>query len=103
MYRIFTLLIISHSLTDWPPGSVCLKPHIPCLHSSFPGVSCIPHTCAHTCHPVTSHSKFYERLSELRDYHKRFPAYDISTAEDDSELIREEPKVVFTGEEANGR
>jgi splicing factor 3A subunit 3 len=48
-------------------------------------------------------SKFYDRLKELREYHKRFPVYDISTTEDDSELIQEEPKVVFTGEEASGR
>lgn len=48
-------------------------------------------------------SKFYDRLKELREYHKRFPVYDISAAEDDSDLIKEEPKVVFTGEEANGR
>jgi hypothetical protein len=29
--------------------------------------------------------------------------YDISSTEDDSELVKEEPKVVFTGEEASGR
>jgi hypothetical protein len=29
--------------------------------------------------------------------------HDISNPEDDSEMLQEEPKVVFTGEEANGR
>jgi hypothetical protein len=47
--------------------------------------------------------KFYDRLKELREYHKRFPVHDISNPEDDSEMLQEEPKVVFTGEEANGR
>lgn len=53
--------------------------------------------------PTAVYAKFYDRLKELREYHKRFPVYDISTGEDDSALIKEEPKVVFTGEEANGR
>lgn len=48
-------------------------------------------------------SKFYDRLKELREYHKRFPVYDISTAEDDSALLKEEPKVEFSGEEGMGR
>lgn len=48
-------------------------------------------------------SKFYDRLKELREYHKRFPVYDISSAEDDSGLLKEEPRVEFSGEEGMGR
>jgi splicing factor 3A subunit 3 len=48
-------------------------------------------------------SKFYDRLKELREYHKRFPVYDISAAEDDSSMLKEEPKLDFSGEEGLGR
>lgn len=48
-------------------------------------------------------SKFYDRLKELREYHKRFPVYDISAAEDDSGLLKDEPRVEFSGEEGMGR
>eukprot|EP00879_Flechtneria_rotunda_P023696 GHRR01025085.1.p1 GENE.GHRR01025085.1~~GHRR01025085.1.p1 ORF type:complete len:178 (-),score=45.34 GHRR01025085.1:701-1234(-) len=47
--------------------------------------------------------KFYDRLKELREYHKRFPVYDISVAEDDTALLKEEPQVEFSGEETLGR
>jgi hypothetical protein len=48
-------------------------------------------------------SKFYDRLKELREYHKRFPVYDISAAEEDSSMLTEEPKLDFSGEEGLGR
>lgn len=72
------------------PLPICHHPQTLLLPALNPAAAC-PKPC----------SKFYDRLKELREYHKRFPVYDISTGEDDSELIKEEPKVVFTGEEAN--
>jgi hypothetical protein len=54
-------------------------------------------------HFVLHCSKFYDRLKELREYHKRFPVYDISAAEDDSSMLNEEPKLDFSGEEGLGR
>eukprot|EP00878_Enallax_costatus_P015542 GHUV01016279.1.p1 GENE.GHUV01016279.1~~GHUV01016279.1.p1 ORF type:complete len:477 (+),score=184.94 GHUV01016279.1:401-1831(+) len=53
--------------------------------------------------PTAVYSKFYDRLKELREYHKRFPVFDITMAEDDSALLKEEPKVEFSGEEGMGR
>lgn len=49
------------------------------------------------------YSKFYDRLKEIRDYHKRFPVMDITEGEDDSDMLKEEPHVEFSGEEGKGR
>jgi splicing factor 3A subunit 3 len=48
-------------------------------------------------------SKFYDRLKDVRDYHKKYPVTDIMEAEDDSGMIKEEPHVDFSGEEGVGR
>lgn len=51
----------------------------------------------------TVYSKFYDRLKEVRDYHRRFPNMEITEAEDDEELLKEEPYIEFTGEEGFGK
>ncbi|XP_062217876.1 splicing factor SF3a60 homolog [Phragmites australis] len=49
-------------------------------------------------------SKYYERLKEIRDYHRRnASARFVSTTGDYEELLKEEPVIEFTGEEAFGR
>ncbi|CAL4948136.1 unnamed protein product [Urochloa decumbens] len=49
-------------------------------------------------------NKYYERLKEIRDYHRRNPsACFVSTTDDYEELLKEEPVIEFTGEEAFGR
>ncbi|GFR50687.1 hypothetical protein Agub_g12939 [Astrephomene gubernaculifera] len=48
-------------------------------------------------------SKFYDRLKEIREYHRKFPTHDLTEAEDDTPLLKEEPHVDFTGEEGLGR
>ncbi|CAN6332746.1 unnamed protein product [Urochloa humidicola] len=49
-------------------------------------------------------NKYYERLKEIRDYHRRNPsARFVSTTDDYEELLKEEPVIEFTGEEAFGR
>ncbi|CAL4974706.1 unnamed protein product [Urochloa decumbens] len=45
-------------------------------------------------------NKYYERLKEIRDYHRRNPsARFISTTDDYEELLKEEPVIEFTGED----
>uniref|UniRef100_A0A0D9VY87 Matrin-type domain-containing protein n=1 Tax=Leersia perrieri TaxID=77586 RepID=A0A0D9VY87_9ORYZ len=47
---------------------------------------------------------FYDRLKEIRDYHRRNPSARFVSANDDfEELLKEEPTIEFTGEEAFGR
>lgn len=46
---------------------------------------------------------FYERLNEIRDYHRRYPSNDVTEAEDDEEALKYEPPVEFSGEEAYGK
>lgn len=53
--------------------------------------------------PLHPGSKYYERLKELRQYHQRFPVYDVTGAEDDAALLKEEPRLEFSGEEGLGR
>jgi hypothetical protein len=59
--------------------------------------------------PCRAGSKFYERLKELRDYHKRFPVYDVALGGDgDAEAAAaaaaaEAPQIPFSGEEGFGR
>lgn len=48
-------------------------------------------------------TNFYDRLKEVRDYHRRFSSDDLTGPEDDTALIGAEPQVPFSGEEANGR
>lgn len=49
-------------------------------------------------------NKFYDRLKEIRDYHRRNPsARFVSTTDDYEELLKEEPTIEFSGEEAFGR
>lgn len=49
-------------------------------------------------------SVFYDRLKEIREYHRRHPnAKVIDAGDDPEELLKEEPWVDFSGEEANGR
>eukprot|EP00798_Chlamydomonas_sp_ICE-L_P018774 gene18774-25310_t len=46
---------------------------------------------------------FYDRLKEVRDYHRRFPSNDVTEAENDEAALKQEPHVEFTGEEGLGR
>jgi len=46
---------------------------------------------------------FYDRLKEVRDYYRRFPSTDVTEAESDEHLLKEEPPMEFTGEEGLGR
>ncbi|KAK9292592.1 hypothetical protein L1049_020566 [Liquidambar formosana] len=49
-------------------------------------------------------SAFYDRLKEIREYHRRHPAAKVVDAgEDFEELLKEEPRIEFSGEEASGR
>ncbi|XP_066345213.1 splicing factor SF3a60 homolog [Miscanthus floridulus] len=49
-------------------------------------------------------SKYYERLKEIREYHRRnLSARFVSTTDDYEELLKEEPVIEFTGEETFGR
>lgn len=49
-------------------------------------------------------SSFYDRLKEIRDYHRRHPgARAVDPGENPEELIKEEPWIEFSGEEAYGR
>ncbi|KAF3334980.1 Splicing factor 3A subunit 3 [Carex littledalei] len=47
---------------------------------------------------------FFERLKEIREYHKRNPsARVVDTSDAFEELLKEEPAIEFSGEEAFGR
>ncbi|BBN09520.1 splicing factor 3A subunit 3 [Marchantia polymorpha subsp. ruderalis] len=49
-------------------------------------------------------SAFYDRLKEIRDYHRRHPsARVVDEGEDAEDLLKEEPWIEFSGEEAHGR
>lgn len=49
-------------------------------------------------------SAFYDRLKEIREYHKKHPANRVVDANEEYEaLLKEEPIIEFTGEEAFGR
>ncbi|PRQ56090.1 putative transcription factor C2H2 family [Rosa chinensis] len=49
-------------------------------------------------------SAFYDRLKEIREYHRRHPAALVVDANEEHEaLLKEEPQVEFSGEEAYGR
>lgn len=49
-------------------------------------------------------STFYDRLKEIREYHRRHPAARVVDATEEYEqLLKEEPQIEFTGEEAFGR
>ncbi|GLJ52370.1 hypothetical protein SUGI_1114090 [Cryptomeria japonica] len=47
---------------------------------------------------------FYDRLKEIREYHRRHPtAHIVDMLDDPEELLKEEPQIDFSGEEAFGR
>ncbi|XAR71638.1 hypothetical protein NMG60_11018010 [Bertholletia excelsa] len=49
-------------------------------------------------------SAFYDRLKEIREYHRRHPAARVvDAAEQYEEMLKEEPRIDFTGEEAFGK
>ncbi|KAF2315487.1 hypothetical protein GH714_039925 [Hevea brasiliensis] len=49
-------------------------------------------------------SAFYDRLKEIREYHRRHPAARVVDANEEHEaLLKEEPVIEFTGEEAFGK
>ncbi|CAN6444686.1 unnamed protein product [Victoria cruziana] len=49
-------------------------------------------------------SAFYDRLKEIREYHRRHPVAPVlDPAGDLEELLKEEPVIEFSGEEALGR
>lgn len=50
-------------------------------------------------------SAFYDRLKEVKDYHKRFPSTDMTEGEGAAEAaaLAEEPRLDFSGEESLGR
>eukprot|EP00850_Spirogloea_muscicola_P008355 SM000044S16002 [mRNA] locus=s44:547480:551288:+ [translate_table: standard] len=50
------------------------------------------------------YGSFYDRLKEIREYHKKHPgARAVDAGENDEDLIKEEPYVEFSGEEGLGR
>ncbi|XP_030532398.1 splicing factor SF3a60 homolog [Rhodamnia argentea] len=49
-------------------------------------------------------SAFYDRLKEIREYHRKHPAARVVDANEEyEELLKEEPQIEFSGEEAFGR
>ncbi|KAG5019193.1 hypothetical protein AAZX31_06G121700 [Glycine max] len=49
-------------------------------------------------------SAFYDRLKEIREYHRKHPVARVVDANDDYEtLLNEEPQIEFSGEESLGR
>ncbi|KAJ7546379.1 hypothetical protein O6H91_08G037900 [Diphasiastrum complanatum] len=49
-------------------------------------------------------SAFYDRLKEIRDYHRRHPNARVVDAGDElEEMLKEEPWIEFSGEESYGR
>lgn len=51
-----------------------------------------------------AYSAFYDRLRDLREYHRRFPSTQFTEAEDEGAGVPVEvPRVEFTGEEGHGR
>ncbi|KAL6291666.1 hypothetical protein ACE6H2_009176 [Prunus campanulata] len=53
---------------------------------------------------VNVFSAFYDRLKEIREYHRKHPAARVVDANEEEEaLLKEEPQIEFSGEEAFGR
>ncbi|KAG6574238.1 splicing factor SF3a60 homolog [Cucurbita maxima] len=48
-------------------------------------------------------SAFYDRLKEIREYHRRHPAARVVDVNEEDGLLKEEPQIEFSGEEAFGR
>ncbi|CAL1409685.1 unnamed protein product [Linum trigynum] len=49
-------------------------------------------------------SAFYDRLKEIREYHRRHPASRVVDVDEQYDaLLKEEPVIEFTGEEAHGK
>lgn len=77
----------------FPPASIL---HLP--HSDDSSLPPLPRAPTPTC------STFYDRLKEVRDYHRRFPSEDITEGDvSEALLAAAEPSVAFSGEEALGR
>lgn len=50
------------------------------------------------------YSAFYDRLKEIREYHRRNPAARfVDTSDEYEQLLKEEPPIEFSGEEGYGR
>lgn len=76
------------------------------LHLGPCAPSCPPHTPTPHTHPSppNTRSTFYDRLKEVRAYHRRFPSEDITEGDGSEALLAAaEPAVAFSGEEALGR
>ncbi|BAT78813.1 hypothetical protein LR48_Vigan04g159600 [Vigna angularis] len=57
-----------------------------------------------TASGINVFSAFYDRLKEIREYHRKHPVARVVDANDDYEmLLKEEPQIEFSGEEALGR
>ncbi|KAL1196963.1 putative splicing factor SF3a60 [Cardamine amara subsp. amara] len=53
---------------------------------------------------TTVYSAFYDRLKEIREYHRKHPSGRlVDDNEDDEALLKEEPVIAFSGEEGFGR
>ncbi|KAG1663564.1 hypothetical protein FOA52_013184 [Chlamydomonas sp. UWO 241] len=50
-----------------------------------------------------SFTAFYDRLKEVKDYYRRFPTDEVTEAENDEHLLKEEPRLEFSGDEGLGR
>ncbi|KAK1302527.1 hypothetical protein QJS10_CPB12g01097 [Acorus calamus] len=51
-----------------------------------------------------NYSGFYDRLKDIREYHRRNPSARIVDVNDDGEeILKEEPRIEFSGEESFGR
>ncbi|KAL5715761.1 hypothetical protein ACHQM5_017537 [Ranunculus cassubicifolius] len=49
-------------------------------------------------------NSFYDRLKEIREYHRRHPnVHVVDPSEEYEELLKEEPQIEFSGEEGYGR
>ncbi|KAK9906790.1 hypothetical protein WJX75_008099 [Coccomyxa subellipsoidea] len=51
----------------------------------------------------TGFGAFYERLKEVRDYHRRYPYLEVIEAVPEEEALKEQVDVPFSGEEVGGR
>ncbi|KAK2973584.1 hypothetical protein RJ640_023234 [Escallonia rubra] len=52
---------------------------------------------------TTVFSVFYDRLKEIRDYHRRHQAWVVNDEDEFEQLLQEEPQIEFSGEEGSGR
>ncbi|XP_013614275.1 PREDICTED: splicing factor 3A subunit 3 [Brassica oleracea var. oleracea] len=58
----------------------------------------------HTATGINVYSAFYDRLKEIREYHRKYPSGPLVDASADYEaLLKVEPVISFSGEEGAGR